>query len=462
MLALFPDTNFLMECRSLPELPWRELPSHGGHVQIVLGRSVVREVDRFKSDGKGRRNRRARNLSSGLFRQLLEAAGQPVVLRESGPRVDVVLSGARPVPAPDLDLAHPDDRIVAEAIAHGRDDELTFFSHDTVALHTANAQGLKWLRIPDGWLAEPEPDSHQKQVARLERRVRLLEGASPAIQIALRTERATIHVVRHATLPDALIAELVEHVKRRFPVKLDFHDARSVGALWELGKFQPPSSSEIEEYQGSKYPEWVQSIERRLTSLPKQLSAKTRCAEITIEIENTGGAPARESQLEFWLSDGLVFLYPLDKAQRRMASSSLPSPPVPPAVRSTYDQLRSLFDPHPSPRALAALNSFQQERRDPHNFYYKPVPNDRDARHVLECEVLRHRVEPTLFRFLVFAERDVTGGTITCRVTASNLSEPAVTAFPIRIDYEDGDAVQTAREIVAQLCGDGDEESPAS
>jgi hypothetical protein len=203
-------------------------------------------------------------------------------------------------------------------------------------------------------------------------------------------------------------------------------------------------------------------VERRLTSLPEQLSTETRCADIEIEIANTGGAPAREVQVEFSLSNGLSFLHPPDKARRHMSVSPLPNPPVPPAGKWLGDQFRSLHPDIVDPRAMAGFDRFQQSRRDPHEFYYKPAPDDGDQLHVLECEVFRHRVEPERFPFLVFAEPDVTGGTITCRVTASNLSEPAVAEFPIRIEYKDGDAVQIARDMVAQIGRRANDKPPPS
>ena len=463
MITICSDTNLLMECRELRQLPWAELFPEQQHIRIVLVRTVVREVDRLKSDGKGRRSRRARALSGGIFRQLLDAGGEAVIVRDASPRVDVVLGASRPDAAahPELDLTHPDDRVIAEALAYVAAHPATgsvFVSNDTIALHTAKAHGLECRQIPGDWLAEPEPDPRQKQVEELERRLRLLEGDSPTIGIALEAAPTTIRVVRYAALPDALIADLVENLKKRFPVRVNFHDPSSVVALRALGQFLPPSPREIEEYQANKYPEWIQTVERRLTSIPERLSAETRCVEVTIEITNTGGAPAREVQLEFWLSDGLLFLHPPDKARRRMAASPLPGPPEPPAGKWPGDHFGSLLGLSHGLDPFPALDRFRQERRDPHDFYYKPVPDDRDPRHVLECEVFRHRVEPELFPFLVFAERDVTGGTIKCRVTASNLSDPAVAEFPIRIEYEDGDAVQTARDLVAQIGRNEDDE----
>ena len=177
-LLLFPDTNLLMECIELRQLPWADLFPDNQIIRLVLVRTVVREIDRLKTDGKTRRNRRARLLSSGLLTRLLDSDIAPIVVRDNGLRVDAVLSVTQPsVAYPGLDMAHPDERIIAETLAYVAQHpaaSAVFLSNDTIALHTAKAHGLSCLRIPDSWLAPPDPDPSQKQVQQLEERVRAL------------------------------------------------------------------------------------------------------------------------------------------------------------------------------------------------------------------------------------------------------------------------------------------------
>ena len=112
----FPDTNFFLECKAPEECAWSDIVA-AHTVNLLVCRGVRRELDDQKRTARGRRQERARKLSSQL--RTSDQAGQPLVLRESGPRV--TLSAAPIVPRriaypPEIQRDHPDDRIVAEIL----------------------------------------------------------------------------------------------------------------------------------------------------------------------------------------------------------------------------------------------------------------------------------------------------------------------------------------------------------
>src|SRR5690606_27630590 len=96
-------------------------------------------------------------------------------------------------------------------------------------------------------------------------------------------------------------------------------------------------------------------------------------------------------------------------------------------------------------------NHLRPQERDRHCFYWK---NDRphiySTTHEFVCVEFRHQVEPEVFELFVYVDPqfDPSGGVITCRLTASNLSQPAVIRVPIAIAYETASALNAVKRLV--------------
>ncbi len=213
-----------MQCRSPAEIPWSEI-TPDSEVQLFASRTVQSEIDRFKGDGKGRRSQRARKVSS-WFSAVLDSCG-PIVLRDALPKVTLDLPPriAREHVFPsNLDTTSHDDRIVGEVLAYIGGAAI-LLTDDTNMKLTAREEGLPFIATPDSWRLEPEPDSRDKLMVDLQRRLAALERSAPVIEISLANREAQppgIDEVHYDPLRMSVVDELVDAVKSICPIKIDF------------------------------------------------------------------------------------------------------------------------------------------------------------------------------------------------------------------------------------------------
>lgn len=106
--ALFPDTNFFLQCQTPSDIPWRDVTADD-EIRLMVCRTVQGEIDRFKGDGKGRRSDRARRVSSYFARAIND--GRLLFLRESSPQMTIELSPPHsPIPCLSGRLGHDAER----------------------------------------------------------------------------------------------------------------------------------------------------------------------------------------------------------------------------------------------------------------------------------------------------------------------------------------------------------------
>ncbi|WP_431324459.1 PIN domain-containing protein [Rhizobium sp. YTU87027] len=89
-LFLFPDSNVFIQCKPLKDLDWSPWKNYS-HVRLIVTRPVLVEIDRQKNKGSDRLGQRARKASS-LFREMLKAEHNDMVIREADPRVTAATS----------------------------------------------------------------------------------------------------------------------------------------------------------------------------------------------------------------------------------------------------------------------------------------------------------------------------------------------------------------------------------
>lgn len=174
METFFVDTNLLIQCRDLSQLPWQDI-SNDNHIVLVISRPVLEEIDRHKQSGNNRRASRCRKISSD-FRELIIKKTNKYLIRNSSPMVELLLQSTIEtsilLPSGVLDLTKSDDRIIYEALAYKSkhsDVHVRLLTHDTNPLLTAQSCGLDYSIIPDTWLMEPELDSRDKKITELEK-----------------------------------------------------------------------------------------------------------------------------------------------------------------------------------------------------------------------------------------------------------------------------------------------------
>lgn len=483
MKTLFLDTNVLIQCRVLEQLPWSEI-SKDEDISLLISRPVQEEIDLMKHDGNSRRAKRARAATS-VFRRILLSETSKVVIQDSGPHVEVAFAppiSVKESPFPFLDLSKIDDRIIVEAIYY-RDQHpqeyVVLLTHDTQPMVTSKQCGLTVIAVPDTWLLPPEPDSRDKRIIELESRLQKLGNNYPIIKIAFKDMNdddlhvACFNVMCYPSLGSQEIEELTKLVVKRNPITTEFaqqtpinNQTKKTVNLFNInvipGRLAPPSEEEIRKYTEELYPKWVEDVKNFFKSFPSKMELPTREHMFYVSINNDGYAPAENVLVEFSLSGGL-FLMPIDDKDNRTETSplELPKPPMPPrgrwvhslsAFASMVTNARAQMYPWENNLNVPRDFSFYQPKKhDKNAFYWKP---NKPARPMttwgFECDEFRHKIEPEVFKIRIGVpdvERPV-NAILECRVSARNLHDPVVNSLPVKVNYEKQNSFNTVINIL--------------
>ena len=352
MKTLFLDTNVLMQCRKLDQLPWHEV-SNDENIFLLISRPVQEEIDRMKHQGNARRGQRSRAATT-FIRNMLLSESSETVIRASGPHVEVGFAppiSLKENPSPFLDLSRTDDRIIAEAICY-RDqhpeEDVALLTHDTQPMVTSKYCGLAFIMVPDTWLLPPEPNERDKKIAELEGKLQKFEKNFPVIKVAFNDasgnplHTASLNVQWYPKLSEQEIEGLVRLVVSHHPIATDFArptprinqiKLACLDTLMPLGvqrRYKPPTEEEIRKYTLELYPEWVENVKNFFKSLPSQLESPTWEYQFSVSINNDGYSPAENVLVEFTISGGLL-LMPINDEDKSAEASPLvlPKPPSP-------------------------------------------------------------------------------------------------------------------------------------
>ena len=273
VLYLFPDTNLFIQCRDLGELDWSEWEDFA-ELRLIVSLPVQREIDEQKTRGNDRVSRRARKTYSSLFREI--ATGEKEFQLISGTKTPVKLFLEAPsLPDPELsdilDYTKPDNEIVGclhrfEKEHPGADARL--LTHDAGPMMTARSLGLTVAPIQDSWLLSPASSNAEREIARLNHEIALLKKTEPQFTIqCIDHEGSTIDTIELTTkvyepLEKSDIAELLELLKRRFPLATEFNaqGPKPIGIASVFGRpwhYQPPTDESIAKYTEQDYPHWL-------------------------------------------------------------------------------------------------------------------------------------------------------------------------------------------------------------
>lgn len=485
MTVYFLDTNVFIQCKALDQLPWHQICTDGD-ILLLVCRAVQDEIDKHKQDGNGRRARKSREASS-LLRKIVLSDDSRIVLRESHPRVEI--SFAPPVtnstaPLDTFDLTYSDDRIVADTVAYARENpgqKVYLLTGDTGPMMTAKRCGLPFELVPDTWLLDPEPDSRDKRISELEKRLKAIEQSAPQISIELSSHSGNvvspivIEMARYRALSVKEVNTLSTEAFSIFPMETEFDPARHeppkemsrirthLGPIYE---YEPAAPDAVKEYKEQTYPAWQAGVRAFFEDLARNLDGRSSLLNLNVTIGNTGYVPAENVLVEFRTAGGVLLLQPVEDEARKKFSGDmhLPQCPCPPKGRwvkrdlpfSTVDSLRrtlgiygGMSPLHPNVQSLRMPP--MPKPRDRHVFYWKDgdskVPVDT---WVFECKEFRHQVEGEGFAVDLYvpSAAHVTAGSLTCIVTASNLPKPARHVLHVQVKYPERDTYQEARRLL--------------
>jgi len=477
-IVVFPDTNVLLQCRALHELPWAHL-LEVDEILLLIGAPVRDEIDRLKQDGNNRRAKRAREANS-LFRRILQSTDDSVVVQEGPPRVQIRfaprLRAARETPK-GLDLRRADEQLIEEVLQYRITDRTArVLSDDTGLQLAARDYDVPVLAVPEDWKLRPENDERDRRILQLNAQITALKETEPAPVLVL-TETQGMEIGAglrrlplYLDLSDEQTSQLTEAVKRQHPKAhapdpipapqgptepqdLMAHLAQMTQAF---ASWSAPTPEQFDAY-GKEYAKWVTSVQEYFKNLAWPLNAQARLVPLTITLTNPGSRGASDTLVELRVTGEVRFFASAsDEVPELLEVLTLPrnvvpKPPDPPTTRmmgyllgnqpsanaSVWD-LNNLRLP-PEPRFRSPLH------RDRHVFYRREDSDGPVVQASFTCAEFRHGCEAQTFRvwLVVPPRRDPIRAHLSCRVSASNLSR----ALELHQDFTFESDVQSALAV---------------
>ena len=420
-ICLFADSNLLLHYKSLEQIDWSRLGDFD-NIEVVVCRTVQREIDALKDGRSGRRSDRARKAA----RTLLKIAQHgPQVRREASPRVVLKLYGASQPKqdlADQLDYSQNDDRIMgylAQFIADNPSIDARLLTRDSGPVLTAKALCIPYVVVPDDWRLEPEPDDRDRKIQKLELQLQELQDQEPQFQFSCsqqsdtRARHVEIEYKAFRPLEEAERVQLLHHLQNQYPPTVVERNGISAKAIFE--------------YEERDYPTWKSQC-REFFDLVNCIVQMEHCPELKVSIQNNGSRPATNVLVEIRSSGNFGLSAPVSELREfgLIPVIERPRPPNQPRRQASWASIVNNLT-RSSATVLPDLD-LAQSFRDLEDFEYATdVKLETELSIRLTCGLWRHSLEPKGFTIrLVPATIDSpTTGEITCTVHADNLSKPA-------------------------------------
>ena len=291
----FLDTNIILECRALGDLPWDEIDSEGPIIALLTP-TAMREVDSKKQDGRiGKRARAFNRLIAPVA-----TGGGPIIIRNSGPRVELALSHAVPIlwdKHDDLDPTDSDSRIIAELLyaADMSGCGKLMVSQDIRPIALATAQGVGAFHVSESWLyprgASPMDSENQK----LRSKLQAFEATQPTFDISIELGGGEpFSVLRIEDLTDDESKSIGNRIHELNPPKRQSRGA--YGILEGIGHYDLTYDDRFEDYK-KRVSTFMSSYSQRVERLFNQTT-------FTVRIVSSGAVHAENLLVDVRVSSG--------------------------------------------------------------------------------------------------------------------------------------------------------------
>ena len=419
-IYLFADTNLLLHYQPLHQIDWSKLGDFD-QIEVIVCRTVQREIDRLKDGRDGRRSDRARKAAS-TFLEIAQLGSQEQ--RTASPHVTLNLDEtSRPKQDLDnlLDYSQNDDRIIGH-LAQFREDnpfaDVRLLTRDSGLVLTARNLSLPCEVPPDDWLLRPEPDDRDRKIQELTRQLGELQAQEPAFQFSC----------------DQQSDARPGHVEIAYEAFRPLDQTERVQVLQRLQNLYPPtvvkkdrlSAKAISYYEERGYLEWIAQC-RELLDLVNFAVQFEHCPELTVRIQNNGSRPATSALVEIRVTGTFGLTAPMSEL-KEIGLAPVAARPIPPEQPQPQSWWTTMLHLDGSSLLARRELDFSPRFRDQEDFEYasevraEPEPSLR-----FTCDLWRHSLEPKEFTVrLVPATIDspITGEII-CAVHADNLTKPA-------------------------------------
>lgn len=324
-LIAFLDANIVLEGKPVADLPWEEVATDG-LIRVLILPKAMEEIDAKKRDGRLGPHARA-------FNRLIAPSvisGKPIILREAGPRVELLIATSSRIPWSDYDELDPDDgdsRIVAEAlnVRNVASGNRILISHDIKPLAYARGRDLPVYQASDNWLRKPEPNPKDKEIQRLKQQIADFRKDEPTLEISIEVSDIKPPVIyKVAALAIAQTDALITTIKQQNPMKAN-------GKSEFYGLNAGFNGDRDSSYDG-KYSAYIaKTVPAFASKFSEKLELLFNQRLLTIRVTNAGQIRADHLVVSVRTSDGWI--------NRRVVFVS-PSGPAAPVPRPDY--LRNL------------------------------------------------------------------------------------------------------------------------
>ena len=420
-LYLFADSNLFLHYKSLKQIDWSRLGNFDD-IEVVVCRTVQRELDALKDGRAGRRSDRARKAASILLKV---AQHGPETQRAASPRVALNLYGASQPKqdlADQLDYSQNDDRIIghlAQFLVDNPSADARLLTRDSGPVLTAKALSVPYVVAPDDWRLEPEPDDRDRKIKELELQLEELQAQEPEFQFSYdqrsdaRPDHAEIAYKAFRPLEEKERIQLVERLQDLYPPTVVTRNRISAKA--------------ISEYEKRDYPVWMSQCQEFL-DIVNRIVQLEYCPELTVSIQTIGSIPATNALVEIRAYGNFGLTTPMSELKEfgLIPVVERPNPPDQPQPQASWPTILNNLT-ESSMLTLPELN-FSPHSRDQESFEHTADPKlDTEPSIVLTCGLWRHSLEPKDFtvRMVPTTFDSPITGHITCTVHADNLRKPA-------------------------------------
>ena len=389
-----------------------------------------------------------------MFRRMLPT-GEKIV-HEANPHVVLLIEPEHQYSeglSHKLNYGERDDQLVGTLhrfAEQNAEEDARLLTHDTGPIYTAQGLGLKAELIPETWILRPEIDEQQKTINELEKELLVYRRAEPAFKLRLLDGNGdlTDHYAAGLTwfdpLTDDQINDLVEHLRRRFPMaNRSLSDAdisqRHIAFLFH---------DRFSEYCNKEYPDWLDKCRRYLSNIHMLLQWRQSAPKYTFLVENVGTRPAVNALVAIKASGNLLTMPTRDTDAE--IEFRLPSPPEPPSAELAHLTDQALL---PAFRPITPDLEFDGPpiRRDQSKFYFGKRPSVPKASFNLTCDLWRHVHGDEEFSGEVHITNADGNGALTLRIQAENLSKPFEKTIPVHIHAERVSSHPAAAKLVKPL-----------
>jgi len=307
-MHVFLDTMIFLHCADLESIDFTEVLGCDS-VTIVIPRITIRELDGHKMN---RASSRIRNRARSALAKIESLASETTPVR---PNVSLQLMNGLPnveFANLGLDPSWNDDQMIASALTFATDNsvKVTVITLDIGARLKCKQIGLTAIPLPEKYQLPEELDPRDDEIRKLKRELQRLENAMPrlAVYFSGTTESTARFELEPSIVPDESVIQCaVDTARKTIAAAVADHDERQTRNNKLSLEIACIPQHEVDRYntECKEYPGRMKAYEVAKIEFVNQLR---RALRFTLEISNSGSAPADDVDLHVHFPDGFQLL----------------------------------------------------------------------------------------------------------------------------------------------------------